>query len=69
MSQIECECKYCGNKWECSSYYYLEGSKISCPKCGDKKVKTKKKDESKSDIFGYNRTKPFEDAWIKDDDE
>jgi len=69
MAQLECSCEYCGHTFEVSAYYFTEGSKLTCTKCGDKKVRTKKKDDSKSDIFGYNRTKPFEDAWVKDDDE
>jgi hypothetical protein len=64
-SILEFTCLYCDFKWTESAYFYST-AKARCPRCNDKNVKSKSKEQSKSDIFGYNRSEPFPDAYVND---
>lgn len=68
MTTLELTCKYCDKKWEMHAYSYSV-DKPQCPDCKDKNIIIRKKDNSKSDIFGYNRTKAFPDAYVKGEDD
>jgi Zn finger protein HypA/HybF involved in hydrogenase expression len=54
---LEMECQYCGKKWEETVYYRPNSNNIRCPTCKDRNIKIKERDETKGDVFGYNKEK------------
>lgn len=62
--EITGQCRYCAHIFKKEVYSRLGEYWLICPKCGDKDIKVIK-DVDMGDVFGYNKTNPDEDAYIK----
>ncbi len=58
--KFDCECLYCGAKWQDQESYSWSQKTHLCNKCGEKKnILVKKIQNERSDVYGYRFSPDF----------